>query len=182
MDTWWWVVIVAAAVLVVVLVLAGMMRGRRRAALRDRFGPEYERTVEAVGSRRAAEVDLRDRETRRAQIELHPLAPESRVRYLERWAAMQTEFIDRPQVAVADADSLITQAMREVGYPVDDFAANADLLSVDHATIVARYRHGHDIYTKTVEGRATTEELRQAILSYRVLFEELLRDDADVSS
>ena len=92
---------------------------------------------------------------------------------------MQSHFVDRPQVAVADADSMITQVMRDLGYPVDDFESNAWLISVEHANVVAKYREGHDIYTKTVEGTATTEDLRQAVLAYRTLFEELMRNSVN---
>ena len=90
---------------------------------------------------------------------------------------MQSHFVDRPQVAVADADSMITQVMRDLGYPVDNFESNAWIISVDHANVVANYRQGHDIYTKTVEGTATTEDLRQAVLAYRALFDELMHEN-----
>jgi hypothetical protein len=174
-----WVVIVAAAVVLAALVVSMAVRARRRAGLRQRFGPEYDRTVEAKDSRRRAEIDLRQREERHALLDLHPLPPAARDRYQARWDEMQSHFVDRPQVAVADADSMITQVMRDLGYPVDNFESNAWLISVEHANVVAKYREGHDIYTKTVEGIATTEDLRQAVLAYRALFEELMRENAD---
>jgi len=178
MDTWLWIVIIAV-VLVAAIVVALTLRARQRARLKDRFGPEYERTVEAMDSRRQAEIDLRTREQHHALLSLQPLAPAVRDRYQTRWDEMQSHFVDRPQVAVADADSMITQVMRDLGYPVDDFESNAWLISVEHANVVAKYREGHDIYTKTVEGRATTEDLRQAVLAYRALFEELMRDSVN---
>jgi hypothetical protein len=177
MDTWLWIVIIAVAVVAVAVVVTLAMGARRRAALKQRFGPEYDRTVEAAESRRRAEIDLREREQHHALLNLQPLAPAVRDRYQSRWADMQSHFVDRPQVAVADADSMITQVMRDLGYPVDDFESNAWLISVDHANVVANYRQGHDIYTKTVEGTATTEDLRQAVLAYRALFEELMHDN-----
>jgi hypothetical protein len=152
---------------------------RRRKHLKQRFGQEYDRTVAAADSRRKGEIDLRAREEKHALLNLQPLSPSARDRYQTRWAELQTNFVDRPQVAVADADSLITQVMRDLGYPVDNFEANAWLISVDHADVVVKYREGHDIYTKTVEGTATTEDLRQAVLAYRALFEELMRDDTE---
>ena len=179
MDTWMWIALVAAAVLVVAFVVAMVRRSRRRADLKQRFGPEYDRTVDASASRRVAEMDLREREQRHSSLNLQPLAPAARDRYQYRWAEMQSHFVDRPQVAVADADSMITQVMRDLGYPVDDFETNAILISVDHAEVVTKYREGHGIYTRMVEGTASTEDLRQAVLSYRALFEELMRDTAD---
>lgn len=178
MDTWLWIVVIAVVV-VAAIVLALALRARQRARLKDRFGPEYERTVQALDSRRQAEIDLRNREEHHSLLSLQPLAPAVRDRYQTRWDEMQSQFVDRPQVAVADADSMITQVMRDLGYPVDDFESNAWLISVEHANVVAKYREGHDIYTKTVEGTATTEDLRQAVLAYRALFEELMRDSVN---
>ena len=180
MDTWMWVVVVAAAVVVAALVVSMAVRARRRAGLRQRFGPEYDRTMrEAKDSRRRAEIDLRQREERHTLLDLHPLHPTARDRYQTRWDEMQSHFVDRPQVAVADADGMITQVIRDLGYPIDNFESNAWLISVEHASVVAKYREGHDIYTRTVEGTATTEDLRQAVLAYRTLFEELMRENAD---
>ena len=179
MDTWLWIVVIAVVVVVAAIVIALALRARQRSRLKDRFGPEYERTVEAMESRRQAEIDLRNREQHHALLSLQPLSRAVRDRYQNRWDEMQSHFVDRPQVAVADADSMITQVMRDLGYPVDDFESNAWLISVEHANVVAKYREGHDIYTKTVEGTATTEDLRQAVLAYRALFEELMRDSVN---
>jgi hypothetical protein len=179
MDTWAWIVVIVAVVVIAAIVIWMISRARRRTHLKQRFGDEYDRTVAAADSRRKGEIDLREREQKRALLNLQPLSPAARERYQTRWAELQTNFVDRPQVAVADADSVITQVMRDLGYPVDNFEANAWLISVDHANVVAKYREGHDIYTKTVEGTATTEDLRQAVLAYRALFDDLMRDDAD---
>jgi hypothetical protein len=121
--------------------------------------------------------ELRDREARHDRLDLHPLAPAARDRYQEQWASLQSEFVDHPQVAVAEADSLVANVMRDRGYPVEKFDANADLLSVEHGQVVDDYRKGHALYVKTVEGSASTEDLRQAVVSYRSLFEELIRED-----
>ncbi|HZP30548.1 MAG TPA: hypothetical protein VFC99_16470 [Acidimicrobiia bacterium] len=178
MDTWIWIVIAVAAVIVVGAIAATAVIGRRRRAhLRERFGPEYDRTVDTAERRRDAERALRDREARHDRLELRPLAPASRERYRQRWASLQSEFVDRPQVAVADADSIVTGVMRDRGYPVENFDSNAELLSVEHGRVIDEYRKGHDVYVKTVEGRASTEDLRQAVVSYRTLFEELIRED-----
>jgi hypothetical protein len=181
MDTWAWIVVVIAIVVIAAVVVSMIMTNRRRSHLKERFGAEYDRTVAAADSRRKGEIDLRAREERHALLNLRPLSTTARERYQARWSELQTTFVDRPQVAVADADSLITQVMRDLGYPVDNFESNAWLISVDHSDVVAKYREGHDIYTKTVEGTATTEDLRQAVLAYRALFDELMRNDAEAA-
>ncbi len=177
MDAWIWIVIAVVVVLVIVIAVAAAAKRRRRHHLQDRFGSEYDRTVEGADRRRAAERDLRDREARHDELELRPLSDASRQRYTEQWQDMQAGFVDRPQVAVADADRLITDLMRERGYPVDDFDTRSELVSVDHPDVVENYRTAHGIAVRTVEGRTSTEDLRQAVISYRALFEEMLVDD-----
>jgi hypothetical protein len=178
MDTWVWIVIAVVVVALIVIALAAWSRSRRR-GLHDRFGSEYDRTVESADSRRKAERDLREREAQHDELDLRPLTDSARERYTEQWESLQSRFVDRPQVAVADADDLLTQVMRERGYPVDDFEAKSRLVSVDHPDVVENYRKGHGIYLKTVEGSASTEDLRQAVISYRALFDELVRQGAE---
>jgi hypothetical protein len=177
MDAWIWIVIAVVVVLVIVAAVAAAASRRRRHHLQQRFGSEYDRTVEGADRRREAERDLRDREARHDELELRPLSDASRQRYTEQWQDMQAGFVDRPQVAVADADRLITDLMRERGYPVDDFDTRSELVSVDHPDVVENYRTAHGIAVRTVEGRTSTEDLRQAVISYRALFEEMLVDD-----
>jgi hypothetical protein len=177
MDTILWIVIAVVVVLVVVAVVAAALSRRRRHHLQSRFGSEYDRTVEGADRRRAAERDLREREERHDELDLHPLSDASRQRYTQQWQEMQSGFVDRPQVAVADADRLITDLMRERGYPVDDFDTRSELVSVDHPDVVENYRTAHGIAQRTVEGRTSTEDLRQAVISYRALFEEMLVDE-----
>ena len=177
MDAWIWIVIAVVVVLVIVVAARGRASRRRRHHLQQRFGSEYDRTVDGADRRREAERDLRDREARHDELELRPLSDASRQRYTEQWQDMQAGFVDRPQVAVADADRLITDLMRERGYPVDDFDTRSELVSVDHPDVVENYRTAHGIAARTVEGRTSTEDLRQAVISYRALFEEMLVDD-----
>jgi hypothetical protein len=178
MDTWVWILIAVVVVALVVIVLAARSRSRRH-GLHNRFGSEYDRTVEDADSRRKAERELREREAEHDELDLRPLTDSARERYTERWESLQSRFVDRPQVAVADADDLLTQVMRDRGYPVDDFEAKSRLVSVDHPDVVENYRKGHGIYLKTVEGSASTEDLRQAVISYRALFDELVRQGAE---
>jgi hypothetical protein len=182
MDAWIWIVIAVVVVLVIVIAIAAAASRRRRHHLQDRFGSEYDRTVEGADRRRDAERDLREREARHDELELRPLSDASRQRYTQQWQEMQSGFVDRPQVAVADADRLITDLMRERGYPVDDFDTRSELVSVDHPDVVENYRTAHGIAARTVEGRTSTEDLRQAVISYRALFEEMLVDDSDTAS
>jgi hypothetical protein len=177
MDTWIWVVIVAVVVVVVIVAVAMALGRSRRHHLQDRFGSEYDRAVDHADHRRDAERDLRDREARYDELDLKPLSDASRERYTNQWHDMQSGFVDRPQVAVTDADRLITDLMRERGYPVDDFETRSDLISVDHPDVVENYRTAHGIAQRNVEGRTSTEDLRQAVISYRALFDEMLVDE-----
>jgi hypothetical protein len=181
MDTWIWIVIAAAAVIVLLVLVMAAMSRRRRHHLQGRFGPEYDRTLDGASNRRTAERDLRERESRRDELELRPLSEASRQRYQQQWADMQGGFVDRPQVAVSDADRLVTDLMRERGYPVDDFDTRSELVSVDHPQVVQNYRTAHSIAARNIEGRTSTEDLRQAVISYRAIFEEMISEDAEVS-
>jgi hypothetical protein len=174
MDTWVWIVIIAAIVLVVLAIAYVVSTGRRRRGLQDRFGPEYDRTVESADSRRKAEADLRDREQRHDELDIRELSPAARDRYSEQWRVVQTRFVDAPGDAVREADSLVQHVMRDRGYPVDDFETRAGVVSVDHPHVVENYRAAHGVWAANERGQATTEDLRQSLVHYRSLFEELL--------
>ena len=174
MDTWVWIVIIAAIVLVVLAIAYVVSAGRRRRGLQDRFGPEYDRTVESADSRRKAEADLRDREQRHDELDIRELSPAARDRYSEQWRVVQTRFVDAPGDAVREADSLVQNVMRDRGYPVDDFETRAGVVSVDHPHVVENYRAAHGVWAANERGEATTEDLRQSLVHYRSLFEELL--------
>ena len=167
MDAWMWIVIAAIVLLVIVVAaIVGAARMRRR-RLQSTFGSEYDRTVDDVGKRRRAEAQLADRVEQRESIDVHPLSEAARDRYGEEWTALQVRFVDRPQAAVVDADELITQVIRDCGYPVDDFESQADLVSVDHPEVVSHYRDAHGIYERQRDGTASTEDLRRPVISYR---------------
>jgi hypothetical protein len=175
MPTWAWIIIAVAAVLVVLAVVAAIYtRTRRTRGLQERFGSEYERTVEEQGGRRDAERELTERARQRARLDIIPLSPEARDRYAESWRTVQTRFVDDPAGAVGEADRLVTDVMRERGYPIDDFEQRAADISVDHPDVVQNYRAGHALYLKEDRGEADTEDLRQAFVHYRALFSELL--------
>lgn len=170
------VLIVIVVALVVAAAVAFVVYQRRRSEqLQQRFGNEYERTVREADDRRAAEKDLRQREKRRSQFEVTPLAGADAARYREEWAAIQGRFVDEPAEAVEQADRVVVQMMRECGYPVDDFDQRADDISVDHPDVAQHYREAHAVAVAQARGDADTEQLRQAVTSYRQLVDALLR-------
>jgi hypothetical protein len=164
---------------VVIALIAMAVRQRRATALRERFGPEYDRAVEAREDRRAAEAELRDREKQRARLDIKPLPEGTRARFAQEWQDVQERFVDQPQEAVVTADRLLYSVMDARGYPVGDFDAQADLVSVDHPEVVEDYRFAHGICERAGTQQVSTEDLREALLHYRSLFSELLRADGD---
>jgi len=176
MATWLWIVIVIVVVLIA-LTAAMAARRRRTMALRERFGPEYDRAVGAREDQRAAEADLRGRERERARLDIRPLSEAARLRYTEEWRVIQQGFVDQPEEATTAGYDLVNRVMAERGYPMRDFDARADLVSVDHPDVVENYRVAHGIHERARQHQASTEDLREALLRYRSLFEELLRPD-----
>jgi hypothetical protein len=169
----WLLVIVVVVLLAVVGVLA--YRQQRSAKLREGFGPEYDRVVEERGDQRSAENELLQRRERLRRFEIRPLGATARDRYAERWRTTQSQFVDQPASSLNDADALLTEVMRERGYPVEDFETQAADVSVDHPEVVEHYRKAHAIHSKR---SASTEDLREAMLHYRALFAELLEPPA----
>ncbi|GIH16511.1 hypothetical protein [Rugosimonospora africana] len=171
------IVILVIVVVVVAALIAFAVTYSRRRALRERFGPEYERLVAEQNSRSAAEHELRERERKHAELDLHPLSASSRAGYAAEWADVQTRFVDSPQDAVRAGDELVTRLVREIGYPTDDYEERLATLSVEHARTLSHYRDAHDISLRNESGQASTEQLRQALVHYRALFGELLGDE-----
>jgi hypothetical protein len=176
MDVWVWIAIVAAvAVAVVLIALWAASRRKQTARLQEDFGPEYERAVEEAGSRRRAESELSDREKRREELDIRPLAPGARDRFADRWRTVQERFVDDPQGALKDAHVLVVEVMRERGYPTDDFEQRAADVSVDHPHVVENYRSAYAISERD---DADTEEQRRGMVHYRALFDELLEAES----
>jgi len=182
MPTWAWILIVVGAALLLALLAAGLLARRRSGRLRGKFGPEYDRTVNRSGGRRAAEAELEGREAKRQRLRIAPLSPEARERYLREWGDLQQGFVDQPSRSLVEADRVVTDVMRERGYPMDDFEQRAADVSVDHPQVVEHYRTAHRIYTADERGEATTEELRQAVVHYGALFEELVEQNDEVQA
>lgn len=167
-------VIALATVVVLALILSTRDGKRRRLQLRQRFGPEYERAVEEYGSEELAERALLTRAKRVKRLKLRELGTEARLRHTNAWENVQRMFVDDPSGAVHEADHLIKRVMHDIGYPVEDFDQRVADLSVDHASVVQHYRAARTLAAANREGRANTEELRQAFVHYRALFADLL--------
>ncbi len=177
MDTWVWIVVAVVVAIVVLGVWWGAMRTRRTRSLQERFGPEYDRTIDRSGGRRDAERELREREKRHDELELRPLSPEARVGYVQEWRDTKGRFVDDPKGAVVRADELVQQVMRDRGYPMDDFEQRAADISVEHPDLVEKYRTAHGIALASERGEASTEDLRHSVRHYGALFVELLDVD-----
>ncbi|MFI9591267.1 hypothetical protein [Nonomuraea sp. NPDC052265] len=176
MTTLIWVAVVVVAVVALAAVGYVVLQQQRRSRLRERFGPEYERTVAESDNRRDAERELIAREQRHSELDIRPLPEETRDAYASRWTEVQERFVDAPGFAVTEADQLVTSVMAERGYPTDDFEQRLSDLSVGHAATLDHYRTAHEISGRAARKEASTEELRQAMVHYRALFEELLHE------
>jgi len=170
--------IIIAVVAVVVIVIAIVASQRAKSArLQKRFGTEYERTVRTTGDRTEAEKELAAREARVRKLHIEELPAGARDRYTEEWRTVQTRFVDEPQSAVGEADRLVSNVMRDRGYPMEDFDQRVADISPDHPDVVENYRSAHAIAARTETGEVTTEDLRQAMVHYRTLFNDLLGTD-----
>lgn len=178
MDTTSLVLVIVGLLLIAVAVAWFIGNQQRSRRLQERFGPEYERTVEDVGTRRSAEDELEARAERVARLDLRQLAVPERDAYERRWRAVQARFVDEPRAAVAEADTLVGEVMDARGYPVADFEQRAADVSVDHADVVSHYRAAHGIVAADGAASTDTEGLRQAFVHYRALFADLLETDS----
>jgi hypothetical protein len=165
------IVVVAIAIIVGVFLYS---RRRRTQNLRKQFGPEYKHAVDQYGDQRKAEAELAAREKRVRKLEIRTLTGEQHARFSHAWKKTQARFVDEPSPAVREADRLIKELMQTRGYPVADFEQRAADISVDHPNVAANYRTARDIAQRNNSGKSTTEDLRQAMVHYRSLFEELL--------
>lgn len=187
MDAWVWIAIAVVVLAVIAIVAIVARQQRRRTELRESFGPEYERAVAREGDVRKGESELMARRERRAELDIRPLSPQSRTAYARSWEQTQARFVDDPATALTQADALIIAVMGERGYPMDDFDRRTEDISVDHPDVVQHYRAAHDISVRLDEDpnasasstAVSTEDMRQGLVHYRALFQELLEPDAD---
>lgn len=170
--------LISIIVILAMVIVAGaayfIIQKRRTEQLRTRFGPEYDRTLKETGKRSEAEATLGERAKRVEHLKLRPLTREESVRFTEAWKRIQSLFVDDPKAAVTQADQLLGEVMSTRGYPVTDFNQRAADISVDHPRVVENYRAGHDIALRHAKGEASTEDLRQAMIHYRTLFNDLV--------
>jgi hypothetical protein len=175
------IALIVALVVVLGAVVAALLLHRKRKTqrLRAQFGgAEYARAVEKDGGRRHAEAGLDERTERVEALHVRPLAAADRARFIESWRGVQARFVDGPAGAVAEADQLLGDVMSTRGYPVGNFEQRAADISVDHPLVLENYRTAHEIALQQTRGQASTEQLRQAMVHYRTLFEELVGDQA----
>jgi hypothetical protein len=169
--------IAAGAVLIALLAIAAWFLSNKKkqsARLQQRFGAEYDRTVDDLGGRTKAESELKAREKRVEDLTIMPLAPAEAARFSQAWNALQGRFVDNPKSVVVQADQLVRELMLKRGYPMGDFDRRAADISVDHPAVVENYRAAQAIAARDGRGEADTEELRKAVVHYRVLFDEML--------
>jgi hypothetical protein len=172
-------VVVAIVIAVLAVAFAAFMyvQKERTKRLRSKFGPEYDRLVDRYGNPHKAEDDLSQRERRVEKLHIRDLDPTEADRFVHAWRDEQARFVDTPREAVANADRLVGELMKARGYPVGDFEQRAADISVDHPLVVDNYRAAHNLAVRSGRGDATTEDLRQAMVHYRALFEDLLKRD-----
>jgi hypothetical protein len=163
-------------VLVVMGIILGPVFARRGRSkkLHDKFGAEYDHTVQTMGSEKKAQTEMNERRKHVKTLDIRPLSVDERGRYLADWASVQSKFVDEPGKAIGDADRLIMEVMQLRAYPVSDFEQRAADISVSYPSLVSNYRAAREIAIKNEKHQANTEELRQAMIYYRSLFEELL--------
>jgi FtsZ-interacting cell division protein ZipA len=168
------IIILIAVIVVAAIAVWAFLQSRRSKSLRRRFGPEYERAVHDYGGRFRAERALEHRAHRIEKYRIRALNHEEQQRFAEEWRRTQARFVDDPALAIREADSLVAEAMNVRGYPMADFEHRAEDLSVDHPHVVRNYRTAHAIAVAQQQGRASTEDLRQGMVLYRELFDEIL--------
>lgn len=185
MSGWLWTLVAILVVLVLGAIVGRVLLSKRRERtklLQERFGREYDRTVDEAESRRAAEEELEARLERRRKYSLPGLTERDRARYEEQWRQVERQFDESPLPAVGAADALTTSLLADCGYPMESFDQRAGDLSVDHPDAVEHYRRAHETYLRADAGKASSEDLYEALQHYRALLDDLLstdgRDDA----
>ena len=172
---WIWIAVGVFAVLIVAGLIARGARRSRSESLRNKYGNEYDHALEAHGNRKKAERDLIERAEQVKKYNIVPLQAADRDRFRRDWQKVEQHFLERPTTAVVEADELVADIMRHRGYPMGDFDRHAADLSVTHPSVIEHYRAGHKVIGGA-PGSASTEDLRQAMLHYRALFDELIDD------
>jgi hypothetical protein len=178
LDTQSSLILVAVAIALLIGVGVWLVYQKRQShRLERRFGPEYGRAVDQLGSRAKAESELKTREQRVEQLHIVPLPPSDAARFHQAWKALQAGFVDNPKGVVAQADQLVRELLLKRGYPMGDFERRAADISVDHPGVSRNSRAALEIAARAERGDADTEDLRKAVVHFRALFDELLEVD-----
>jgi hypothetical protein len=179
----WTILALAAVAVVIITLMVSRQRAKARSAeLQRRFGPEYEHAVAELGSARKAERELEQRARRVQHFKFNELSAAARQGFAAKWNEIQGRFVDDPAVAVTAANELINEVMRARGYPTLSFDQRVADLSVEHPAVVQHYRAAHELSRSVFNGNIDTEQLRQALVHYRMLFTELLHESRQVSA
>ncbi len=173
------VAVLVGIVVLILIVIGVILQSRKKARLRERFGPEYERTVREMGADKA-HSRLERREAEVEKLKLRDLAPAQRERFVSDWNAVQARFVDHPKGALIEADELVSSLLQARGYPAANFEQSAEHLSVSHAGMMEDFRSAHAVMVRAGQGEASTEELRTAMIRYRGLFDEMVGTTATV--
>jgi hypothetical protein len=178
---WTIIALVSVAIVLMALAIARKRSRARRARLQERFGPEYDIAVDELGPARA-ERELEERTRRVAHFRFNELSATDRARFATKWHDIQANFVDDPAVAVTTANELINEVMRARGYPTLSFEQRVADLSVEHPTVIQHYRAAHELSRSVFNGTVDTEQLRQALVHYRMLFTDLLHENRDAEA
>jgi hypothetical protein len=175
-------IVIVIVVVVILGIILGLIFSRRQKTekLQNKFGSEYDRTVESLGDDKRAQKELEDRQKHVEELKIRPLTEVEHERYLAEWASVQSKFVDEPGAAIVDADHIIMEVMQLRNYPVSDFDQRAADISVKYPKVVSNYRAARAISIKNMDNTADTEELRTAMIHYRSLFDELLKSEATI--
>jgi FtsZ-interacting cell division protein ZipA len=177
-----YLIIGVVVILVIIGLILGVVSSRRQRSKRfqKKFGPEYDHTIKSAGNEKKAQSELNERQKHVDTLDIRPLSFSDRERYQSEWKAVQNKFIDQPGQATVEADHLIMEVMKVRAYPVSDFEQRAADISIAYPALVSNYRAAREIAIKNEHHQANTEELRQALVYYRSLFDELLKDETVV--
>ena len=180
MNTTYIIIAVVLVLLILVAIVGPVSRRKRSERYHDQFGPEYDHTVQTLGDEKKAQIVLDERRKHVEALNIRPLSINERQHYLAAWSDVQTRFVDEPGQATLEADHLIMEVMQARAYPVADFEQRAADISVSYPDLVSNYRAARLIAIKNENNQASTEELRQSMIYYRSLFEELLSTEPEV--
>ena len=175
------IIAVIVLFLIIGLIFGVVFASRKRTQhLQEKFGPEYNHALQTSGNKKQAQAELAERQKHVDALNIRPLTVSEREHYKARWMEIQAKFVDQPGQATIEADHLIVEVMELRAYPVSDFEQRAADISVNYPDLVSNYRAAREIAIKNEQKTAYTEELRQAMIYYRALFDDLLKEETVV--